>query len=160
MRIKLSRVLSDLFGASGLRILHALVEGETDPRKLAALGDDRLKCTQAQLVDALTDDPLPMHQQLLTPYLHQLQLIDPQIAKLSGLIAEALKPHQEAMARLAEGPGLGPDSAQQVIAEVGVQASSFPSVGDLAFWVGTCPGKNVSAEENHSSRSARKATNI
>jgi transposase len=47
MRIKLSCVLSDLFGASGLRILHALAEGETDPKKLAALGDDRLKCPKS-----------------------------------------------------------------------------------------------------------------
>src|SRR5262249_842280 len=37
-RIKVSSVLSDLLGASGLRILHALAEGETDPKKLAALG--------------------------------------------------------------------------------------------------------------------------
>ena len=49
MRIKLCWVLSDLFGASGLGILQALAKGETDPKKLAALGDDRLKCTDEQL---------------------------------------------------------------------------------------------------------------
>src|ERR1700751_2996082 len=38
MRIKLSIVVSDLLGASGLRILHALANGETDPRKLAQPG--------------------------------------------------------------------------------------------------------------------------
>jgi transposase len=37
MRVKLSSVLSDLFGTSGLRILGALAQGETDPKKLAAL---------------------------------------------------------------------------------------------------------------------------
>ena len=41
MRIKLSIVVSDLLGASGLRILHALAEGETNPKQLALLGDDR-----------------------------------------------------------------------------------------------------------------------
>jgi len=157
MRIKLSCVLSDLFGASGLRILRALAGGETDPKQWAGLGDERLKCTPGQLLEALRGDPQPMHPQLLTLYLQQLQLIDPQIAKLSGLIAEALKPHQEAVARLAEVPGLGPDSAQQVIAEVGVEASSFPSARNLASWVGTCPGENESAEENHSRR-PRKGT--
>jgi transposase len=35
MRIKLSGVISDLFGVSGRRILHALSEGETDPVRLA-----------------------------------------------------------------------------------------------------------------------------
>jgi len=155
MRIKLSCVLSDLFGASGLRILRAMAEGETDPKKLAALGDDRLKCTKEQLLDALTGNVQAMHLELLTLYLQQLRLVDEQMEKLHRLIAQALKPHQEVVARLAEVPGFGPDSAQQVIAEVGVQASTFPSAGHLASWVGTCPGQEESAEENYSSRSAK-----
>ena len=155
MRIKLSCVLSDLFGASGLRILRALAEGETDPKKLAALGDDRLKCTKEQLLDALTGNVQGMHLELLTLYLQQLRLVDEQMEKLHRLIAQALKPHQEAVARLAEVPGFGPDSAQQVIAEVGATAKTFPLPGNLAAWVGTCPGEDVSAEENHSTRSPK-----
>jgi len=42
-----------------------------------------------------------------------------------------------------------------VIAEVGAQASTFPSAAELTSWVGTCPGKEESAEENHRSRSAK-----
>ncbi len=152
MRIKLSIVVSDLLGASGLRILHALAEGETNPKQLALLGDDRLKCSEEQLVDALTGRPQPMHRQMLGLQLERLQLIDGQIAKLNGLIAQAMKPHQDAVIRLAEMPGLGVDSAQQVIAEVGVKASTFPSASEFASWVGTCPGRDESAEENRSSR--------
>jgi transposase len=155
MRIKLSIVVSDLLGASGTRILRALAEGETDPKKLALLGDDQLKCSEEQLVDALTGRPQPMHREMLGLQLERLQLIDRQIEKLNGLIAQAMKPHQEAVIRLAEVPGLGVDSAQQVISEVGVQASTFPSAAELTSWVGTCPGKDESAEENHSSRSAK-----
>ena len=155
MRIKLSSVVSDLLGASGLRILRALAQGETDPKKLALLGDDQLKCSEEQLVDALTGRPQPMHREMLRLQLERLQLIDRQIEELNGLIAQAMKPHQEAVIRLAEVPGLGVDSAQQVIAEVGVQASTFPSAAELTSWVGTCPGKDESAEENHSSRSAK-----
>ena len=155
MRIKLSSVVSDLLGGSGLRILRALAKGETDPKKLAVLGDDRLKCTEEQLVDALTGSSQPMHREMLALQLERLQLIDIQIAKLNGMIAQAMKPHQEAVMRLAEVPGFGVDSAQQVISEVGVQASTFPSASELTSWVGTCPGKDESAEENHSSRSAK-----
>src|SRR6476646_10331239 len=54
MRIKLSSVVTDLLGASGLRILRALAAGETEAKRLAALGDNRLKCTEEQLLDALT----------------------------------------------------------------------------------------------------------
>jgi transposase len=52
-RIKLSCVISDLFGVSGRRIMAAIAKGETDTQKLAELGHDRLPCTQEQLVDAL-----------------------------------------------------------------------------------------------------------
>jgi len=155
MRIKLSALVTDLFGSSGLRILHALAKGETDAERLALLGDDRLKCTKEQLVDALTGRSQPMHRQMLALQLERQQLLDEQIAKLNSLIAEAMKPHQEAVIRLAEVPGLGIDSAQQIIAEVGVTAGTFPSAAELTSWVGTCPGKDESAEENHSSRSAK-----
>jgi transposase len=155
MRIKLSIVVSDLLGASGLRMLLALAKGESDPKKLAQLGDERLRCTEEQLVDALTGRPQPMHREMLALQLERLQLIDSQIAKLNALIGQAMKPHQEAVMRLAEVPGLGVDSAQQIIAEVGAQASTFPSAAELTSWVGTCPGKDESAEENHSSRSAK-----
>jgi transposase len=59
------------------------------------------------------------------------------------------------VARLAEVPGFGVDPAQQVISEVGVQAKTFPSAAQLTSWVGTCPGKEESAEESHNSRSAK-----
>jgi transposase len=96
-----------------------------------------------------------MHREMLALQLERLQLIDTQIAQLNGMIAQAMKPHREAVIRLAEVPGLGVDSAQQVIAEVGVQASTFPSAAELTSWVGTCPGKEESAEKNHNSRSAK-----
>jgi len=96
-----------------------------------------------------------MHREMLALQLQRLQLIDQQIAQLNGLIAQAMKPHQDTVIRLAEVPGLGVDSAQQIIAEVGAQASTFPSAAELTSWVGTCPGKEESAEQNHSSRSAK-----
>jgi transposase len=65
MRIQLSIVVSNLLGASGLRILQTLAKGETDPRKSAELGDERLQCTEEQLVDALTGRVQPMHREML-----------------------------------------------------------------------------------------------
>jgi transposase len=66
-----------------------------------------------------------------------------------------MTPHQDTVIRLAEVPGLGMDSAQQIIAEVGVAASTFPSAAELTSWVGTCPGKEESTEKNSSNRSAK-----
>jgi len=155
MRIKLSSLISDLLGVSGYRVLRALAGGETDPKKLAALGDDRLHCTQKQLVEALSGNPRPVHQQLLALYLDRYDLLREQMGKLEGMIAEALKPHEDAVVRLAAAAGFGADSAQQVIAEVGAEAGTFPTAAHLTAWVGTCPGRDESAEQNHSSRSAK-----
>lgn len=96
-----------------------------------------------------------MHGEMLGLQLERLQLIDEQMTRLNSMIAAAMKSHQDAVIRLAEVPGLGVDSAQQIIAEVGAQASTFGSAAELTSWVGTCPGKDESAEQNHSSRSAK-----
>src|SRR5260370_836985 len=73
-------------------------------------------------------------------------------SELSRMSAKALMSHQNAVVRVAKVPGFGVESAQQMIAEVGVDAEVFPSAGEFASWVGVCPGSNVSAEQNHSSR--------
>jgi transposase len=122
---------------------------------LAQLGGERLQCTEEQLVDALTGRAQPVHGAMLALQLERLQVIDQQMEQLNRMIAIAMKPHQDAVMRLAEVPGFGVDSAQQIIAEVGAQASTFASAAELTSWVGTCPGKDESAEQNHSSRSAK-----
>lgn len=155
MRIKLSVVVTDLFGASGLRILHALAQDETDPKNLALLGDDRLKCSEEQLIEAVTGRSHSVHRQMLGLQLERLRHMNEQIATLNTMIAQAMKQHQDAVIRLAEVPGFGIDSAQQVIAEVGATAAKFSSAAEFTSWVGTCPGKEESAEENRSSRCAK-----
>jgi hypothetical protein len=84
-----------------------LAEGETDPKKLAELGDERLQCREEQLVDALTGRVQPMQREMLALQLQRLQLIDQQMAQLHGMIARAMKSHQDAVIRLAEVPGPG-----------------------------------------------------
>jgi transposase len=138
--IKLSSVVSDLLGASGQRILRAIAAGETDPARHRGLGDRRLQATDEELRNALNGQPLPLHRKLLTLYRQRLDLIEGQIAELESRIAEAMKAHQDAVVRLSRLPGLGVDSAQQIIAAIGPGAGSIPSAGQLASWVGVCPG--------------------
>jgi transposase len=154
-QIKLSSVVSDLLGASGQRILRALAQGETDPVRLVQLGDKRLRASDAELKDAMSGQPQPMHRQLLSLYLARFDLIESQMASLDKMIAGEMKVHQDAVVRLAELPGLGIDSAQQIIAEIGPQASAFPSAAQLASWVGVCPGRQESAGASSSDRSAK-----
>ena len=48
------------------------------------------------------------------------------MGQLDQEIANLLRPHEDAVKRLAEVPGLGVDSAQQIIAEVGPTVATFP----------------------------------
>jgi transposase len=155
--IKLSSLVSDLLGASARRMLKALAEGETNPVALAALADHRLRATSAQLCDALgaCTELNPVYRRLLKMALEELQFIEQQIGKLDQEMASLLSQHQDAVQRLAEVPGLGPDSAQQIIAEVGATAATFPSAKNLSSWVGACPGDEESAEVNKSHRSPK-----
>src|SRR5207248_817716 len=86
-QVKLSSVVSDLLGASGQRILRAMAQGETDPARLAQLGDKRLRASDAELMDALSGQPEGIHRKLLALYLTRLDLIESQMASLDKLIA-------------------------------------------------------------------------
>ena len=155
--LKLSSLVSDLLGVSARRMLEALADGATDPGALAALADHRLRATPEQLRDALEacQELSPVYRRLLKMALEELQLLDSQISRLDQEMAELLCPYQDQVQRLAEVPGLGVDSAQQILAEVGPTAATFPSAGQLASWVGACPGENESAEVNYSHRSPK-----
>jgi transposase len=153
--IKLSSLVSDLLGVSARRMLEALADGATDPGALAALADHRLRATPEQLRDALEacQELSPVYRRLLKMALEELQLIESQIGHLDQEMAELLRPYQDQVQRLAEVPGLGVDSAQQILAEVGPTAATFPSAGQLASWVGACPGENESADVSYGHRS-------
>jgi len=152
--IKVSSVVSDLLGTSARRMLHALAEGETDPAALAALADQRLRATPDQLRDVLgaCADLHPVYRRLVKLTLEELRVIEDHLAQLDQQMAELLGHHHDAVHRLAEVPGLGVDSAQQIIAEVGAAAATFPSSKHLASWMGACPGSEESAGTNYSHR--------
>jgi transposase len=153
--IKLSSLVSDLLGASARRMLEAVADGETNRETLAALADRGLRATQEQLQDALgvCQELNPVYRRLIRMVLDEVASIDKRIEQLNQEMANLLRPHEDQVKRLAEVPGLGVDSAQQVIAEVGATAATFPSEKHLSSWVGACPGDEESAEVNYSRRS-------
>ena len=98
-------------------------------RRLVALADEPLRATSEQLCDALgaCTELNPVYRRLLKMALEQLPFLEQQIGELDQETASLLRQHQDAVERLAEVPGLGVDSATQIIAEVGPTAATFPS---------------------------------
>jgi transposase len=130
-------------------MLQGLAEGETDPAALAALAAPRLRATPAQLCDAFHACPTlhPVYRRLLKLTLEELRVIEDHLEQLDQQMANLLTAHHDAVQRLAEVPGLGVDSAQQIIAEVGATAATFPSPKHLASWMGACPGNEVTKRD-------------
>jgi transposase len=155
MHLKVSSLVSDLLGLSARRMLRAVGDGALDPATVAALGSPRLHATPDQLQDALgaCPDLHPVYRRLLTLTLDELDALEAHIRQLDEALAQLLREHQTAVQRLAAVPGLGVDSAQQIIAEVGPTAATFATAKHLASWVGACPGHDESAGVNHSRRS-------
>ena len=140
--------------ASARRMLRAVANGETDPGAVVAPGSRRLHATPDQLRDALgaCTDLHPVYRRLLTLTLDELEVIERHIHQLDEELALLLRDHQDAVERLAAVPGLGVDSAQQILIEVGPPAATFPTAKRLASWVGARPGHDESAGINHSHR--------
>jgi transposase len=155
--IKLSTLVSDLLGVSARRMLHAIATGETDPAVVAALASSRLRATPEQLSDALgaSTDLHPVYRRLIAMTLAELTTLETHMQQLDEELAALLRVHQDAVQRLAAVPGLGVDSAQQIIAELGPTAATFPTAKHLASWVGACPGHDESAGINHSHRAPK-----
>jgi transposase len=93
------------------------------------------------LCDALGEctDLKPVYRRSLKMALEQLQFLEQQIGQLDQEMAALLNHQQAAVQRLAEVPGLGLNSAQQIIAEVGPTAATFPSEKCLSSWLAHAP---------------------
>ncbi len=61
MNLQLHRVVSDVTGVTGLRIIRALLAGQRDPQRLAALRDFRIKASEETIAKALVGDYRPEH---------------------------------------------------------------------------------------------------
>ena len=88
--LKISVVISGLFGLSGRRFLDALVAGERSPAALAALGDRRLKASPAQLEAALTGRFREVHAFEIAAHLRLIDTINDEIARLDARIEQQL----------------------------------------------------------------------
>jgi len=143
--IKLSVVVSDLFGVSGRAMMAALIAGERDPAALAGLARGSMRSKTARLTDALTGRFTEHHAFLLTRMLARIDAITADIATVQDRIDAQIAPFAQAVARLDEIPGVGLTAAQAIISEVGLDMSRFPTPAHLASWARFAPGVSESA---------------
>lgn len=153
--IKLGSVLSDILGKSGRAMLNAMVAGEIDPVKLAALAHKGVKASQEQLREALRGRVNEHHRFLLHLHLEQIDRVDGAIAQLDDRVEANLKPFRTAVELVATVPGIRNGGAETIVAEIGIDMSRFPTAGHLVSWAGICPRQDESAGKRRSTRLRR-----
>jgi transposase len=161
--IKLDSVISDIMGASGRRIIEAMIAGVRQPRKLADLAGKQIKATPKQLYDALHGRLTDHHRFLLELHLRQWdgldktvrkidQEIDQRIARMDTKAGTHQVPFRTLIELLDTVPGVNTVAAPAILSEIGRDMSRFPSAGHLVSWSGLCPGQNESAGKRKSAR--------
>jgi len=150
--IKLASVATDVFGVSGLLMLHALVEGKATAQEMAELAKKQLRKKIPELELALEGKVEEHHRFLLRVQLRRLRTVEEDLGILEQRIQEKLKPYAAQFTLLQEIPGIDETLAAAIIAELGVDMGVFESVSQLSSWAGVCPGNNESAGKRRSSR--------
>jgi transposase len=161
--IRLDSVLSDIMGASGRRMIEAMIAGVRDPKQLAALAGRGVKATPKELYDALHGRLTDHHRFLLRLHLGQWDALDASIrvvdcevdARVNRMDMEARGDRarfSELIGLLASIPGVSKLSALSILSEIGVDMSRFDTAGHLIAWAGLCPGQSESAGKRKRTR--------
>jgi transposase len=144
-QIKLSSVISDLFGVSGRAMLDALAAGRRDPAVLADLARGSMRGKIIGVREALTGFFTDHHAMLLRMMLDNIDRLTAQIATLEQNIEELVAPFCRQVEQLTTIPCVGRFTAAELIAELGVDMARFPTAGHLVSWAKFCPATHESA---------------
>jgi transposase len=138
-QIKLDSVISDLHGVSGRQMLQAMIDGQRDPKVLAELAHGSMRRKIPQLRQALTGHFGDHHAFICATMLRRIDALAADIAELDAKIEELIAPFAAAVAKLDEITGIGPRSAQEIVAELGVDMTVFPTAAHLVSWAKFSP---------------------
>ena len=153
--IKLSSVVSDVFGKSGRQMLKALIEGERDAQQFASLALGRLRRKLPELELALTGQFTEHHGRLIALALELIDGWERQRAALHEqmrLLIEPLLPQSEQLDSM---PGVDATAARDILGEIGTDMSRLGSAARWAAWAQVSPGNNASAGKRRHGRTGK-----
>jgi transposase len=155
--IKLSSVVTDLHGVTGRDIMDHLIAGERNPKVLAQLARARARRKIAELEEALEGAEFftAEHAALLAAMLARIDRVNAEIDELTAVIERLLAPYEEQLQQAESMPGWGRRSAQDAVAETGVDMTRFRTGGHLSSWAGKTPLDNQSGKRTGRAKSKK-----
>jgi transposase len=155
--IKLSSVITDLHGVTGRDIMDHLIAGERNPKVLAQLARARARRKISELQAALEGAEFftPRLAALLASMLARIDQLNASIGELTAVVETLLEPYEEQLQQAESMPGWGRRSAQDAVAETGVDMTRFRTGGHLASWAGRTPLDNQSGSRSGRAKSKK-----
>lgn len=149
--IKLSSIISDLFGVFGLTILDCLAQNKTDTATLfekacEVTSFEKLK-RKDEVKKALSNCLRAEHCFLIKQLLQQYRGLKRYTDEVDAQMEEKLKPYQEYLTLLDDIPGINTTIAKGIIAEATTNMASFKDDRAFAAWCGVAAGNNESARK-------------
>ena len=133
-------MISDIHGVSGREMLTAIIAGQRDPKVLAQMARTRMRGKIAQLEEALDCSFFTeQHAFILQMMLANIDHLTAQINELNAKIEVLCEPYERQIAQLDAIPGFGIITAQDIIGEIGVDMTVFPTAGHLCSWARQAP---------------------
>ena len=144
--LKLSSVFSNIRGKTCTAVIDAVIGGETNPERLAAMCTHwRLKSSQEEIALAVEGCFTEHHIFMIRAIRQSISNIEAQIDHIDGEIERRMQPLETQMRQLCEIPGMDTTSVRELLAEIGVDMDQFPTAEHLTSWAGLAPGNNESA---------------
>jgi transposase len=154
--IKLSSVVSKIYGVSSLAMIRSLLEKDKLSREeISLMAKGKLKKKVDLLEKALNGKITDHHRFLLGMHLENIDHLAKQIKKMDEEIERKMVPFQKESKLIQTIPGISDVNASAILAEIGVDMSQFPDEAHLSSWAGVCPGNNESAGKKKSSKTQK-----
>jgi transposase len=173
MNIQLGRAISDVAGVTGQRIVRAIVDGQRDPKELAAYRDRRIKASEEEIAASLQGTWRAEHLFALKQALAAFDFCGEQLAQCDAEIEQVMRQLHKHSGEPAKGKkrsrsknaprfdareqlfkmcgvdvtridGIDVSTALTVVSETGTDLSRFASDKHFASWLGLCPGTRIS----------------
>lgn len=150
--IKLSSVISDISGKSGMSILKAIISGESDPVILSNLAKGKARNKIGAMQKALHGRILEHQRKMLSHQLGHIEYLTSLIMDLDTDIKKKTESINWAVEALDAMPGVGRQSAERILAETGIEMEHFQNESRFCSWAGLVPECKESAGKKMSTR--------
>src|SRR5258708_4083046 len=163
MNLQIHHVISDITGATGMRIIRAIVAGERDPDALASYRDIRCHSSAETVRQALIGNYREEHLFALAQAVELYEVYQAKVAtcdeKIEGVLERLkqpgrapAKPLRAARHKTRQPNAPAFDARGALYAVLGVDLTAWPTAKHFTSWLSLAPGNKISGGKILSSR--------